>query len=60
MKHPSEEWLALEATGDLGRWRAMLVRRHTSQCRQCQEVIRGYAGLSAEYASLPAPEPPSG
>ncbi len=58
MKHPHEEWLALEATGDLGVVRGFLVRRHVSQCAECRETVQGYAGLSAEYSRLPRPEPP--
>lgn len=60
MSHPREEWLALEATGDLGWWRAALLRRHLAACPECAARIREYAGLSAELRAIEAPEPPAG
>lgn len=58
MKHPREEWLALEATGDLPWWRGLLVRRHTGRCAACAAQVAEYRSLAGELAALPAPEPP--
>jgi len=60
MSHPREEWLALEATGDLSWWRAALLRRHVAACADCAARVQEYAGLSTELRGLPSPEPPSG
>ncbi len=46
MWHPSEGDLALAGSGDLGRWKSVLVRRHLRACQPCRE-------LSEEYAALP-------
>lgn len=60
MSHPREEWLALEATGDLSWWRAALVRRHVAACADCAARMQEYAGLSTELHGIPSPEPPPG
>lgn len=60
MSHPREEWLALEATGDLSWWRAALVRRHVAACADCAARVQEYAGLSTDLHGLPSPEPPPG
>src|SRR5258706_6384982 len=60
MSHPGEEWLALEATGDLSWWRAALVRRHLAACTECSARMQEYASLSMELHGLPAVEPPPG
>jgi len=60
MSHPREEWLALEAAGDLAWWRAALVRRHVAACAECSARVQEYAGLSTELRAMPAPEPPTG
>jgi hypothetical protein len=60
MSHPREEWLALEATGDLSWWRAALVRRHVAACADCAARVQEYSGLSTELRGLPAIEPPLG
>ncbi len=60
MRHPREQWLALAATGDLGWWRGMLVRRHTARCTGCAARAAEYGGLARELAALQVPEPPPG
>ncbi len=60
MSHPREEWLALEATGDLSWWRAALVRRHVAACADCAVRVQEYSGLSTQLRGLPGIEPPTG
>ena len=60
MNHPREEWLALEATGDLSWWRRALLRRHLAVCSECAAQVREFAALSAELRGLESPEPPAG
>lgn len=60
MKHPREEWLALQATGDLPWWRAFRVRRHVAGCKGCAALVSQYGALAGELAGMPVPEPSPG
>lgn len=55
--HPSESDLALAATGDLGAWKDLLVRRHLRECAECRQLAGEYAGLPRALRELAGDAP---
>lgn len=45
MKHPTQETLALQAGGDLGRIAGWRTRLHLKRCEQCREEVAAFSGL---------------
>jgi len=50
--HASETDLALVRTGDLPRWKELLVERHLRRCATCSERADSYRELLAEMTEL--------
>ena len=52
--------LALSVAGLLDPGEERLVKEHAQQCADCAAELESYAALTAEFSTLPAPQPPSG
>jgi hypothetical protein len=58
MTHLFETQLALQATGELGWWRAPLARLHLARCMRCRERAEVYKAGPTEVRRIAAELPP--